>query len=139
MLDATFKVEQPTLSIVYESAGGGTHVNARNRDYGRGLETILARLAALGAVIWDIRVDSLVTQQLPVDKQRVVLNRYRLPIYLATVTDLADLKRDISTSARHPGARPGASKGGSSRRLRFEVGFAQTWTPPALEKQLANP
>jgi len=119
VLDARFSVEGQPLSLVYESAGGRTGVNARNRDYGRGLELILSRLADIGAVLTDIRVDSVVTRRLPPDQQRVVLRRHQLPIALAKIGDFGSLKRDISTAAREPGAREGSSRGGSSRRLRF--------------------
>jgi hypothetical protein len=137
VLDATFSIERRTLSLIYESAGGKTGINARNRDYTPGLELLLKRLASLGAIVWDIRVDSEVTRHLDSDQQRVELSRYALPLALDQVRDLPDLKKDITTAARHPGARPGSSKGGSSRRLRFELELG-AWAPNALEHRLSR-
>ena len=119
VLDATFFIEDPPLSLVYESAGGKTGINARNRDYGRALPLVLKRLSEHGVTVTEIRVDSTVTRRLPSAQQRVNLRRYRLPLLLRSVKDLDDLKRDISTAARQPGARQGSMLGGSSRRLRF--------------------
>jgi hypothetical protein len=138
VLDATFFVEHGPSHLVYESAGGRTVNNARNRDYGQGLELLLLRLAGLDAVITDIWVDSVVTRRLPLHQRRVSLRRYQLPLSLARVADLADLKRDLSTSAREPGARAGASRGGSSRRLRIGVEAPPGWLASDLERALAG-
>src|SRR5436309_1940828 len=91
VLDARFSVEGQPLSLVYAAAGGRTGVNARNRDYGRGLEIVLSRLREIGVVITEIRVDSLVTRRLSIDQQRVTLRRHRLPLALTEITDIADL------------------------------------------------
>ena len=119
VLDATFSLEDGPLSLVYESAGGKTGVNPRNRDYGRALLLVLSRLADASATVTEIRVDSTVTRQLSPDEQRIHLRRHPLPLELRRVEDFDDLKRDISTAAREPGARAGSMRGGSSRRLRF--------------------
>lgn len=121
VLDATFSIEERPLSLVYESAGGKTGINARNRDYGAGLTLLLSRLGRLGVVVREVRVDSTVTRRLPPDQRVVALDRYGLPLALGAVADFEDLKRDISTGARLPGAREGASRGGSSRRLRLLI------------------
>ncbi len=138
MLDASFLVDEHPLSFVIESAGGRTGVNARNRDYGPGLVLALHRLAGVGAVITEIRVDSVVTRRLTAQEQRVLLRRHSLPISLNQVANLDDLKRDISTAARLPGARAGASRGGSSRRLRFVL-KQNGWAAPDLERVIAGP
>jgi len=119
VLDATFSVEDRPLSLVYESAGGKTGVNARNRDYGRALPLVLRRLAKAGITVLEIRVDSTITRRLTPDQQKIILRRHRLPLKLSSVDDIDDLKRDISIAARRPGARAGAMSGGSSRRLRL--------------------
>jgi hypothetical protein len=98
---------------------------------------VLRRLAEVGAAVTDIRVDSVITRRLPAGQQRVVLRRHRLPLALAQVSDFADLKRDISTAAREPGARQGASRGGSSRRLRFTL-EADGWSAHELEHHVAG-
>lgn len=120
VLDASFSVASDPLSIVYESAGGRTGINARNRDYGLGLPLLLGRMRDRGVGITEIRVDSIVTRRLPIQQQKIQLKRHAFPLNLAGV-DVNDLKRDISTAAREPGAREGASSGGSSRRLRFLI------------------
>lgn len=111
VLDATFSIEDPPLSLVYESAGGKTGVNARNRDYSRALPLVLSRLAEADATVIEIRVDSTVTRRLGIDRQRIPLRRYILPLKLSSVEDINDLKRDISTAARQPGARLEATTG----------------------------
>jgi hypothetical protein len=121
VLDATFSVSEDPLSVVFESAGGKTGVNARNRHYSEGLTTILRRLADVDAVVTEIRVESLVTRRLPVEQQRIRLTRHALPLRMRDVVDIDDLKRDVSRGARDPGARPGSQRGGSSRRLRLVV------------------
>lgn len=136
VLDATFSIDEEPLSLVYESAGR-TGVNARNRDYSRGLSLLLQRLRVVGGVIQDIHVDSVVTRRLPPEQRRVSLQRHRLPLALAAVGDLADLKGDISTAAREPGAREGARRGGSSRRLRF-LFSAGTWAASDVKRVLAG-
>jgi hypothetical protein len=56
-------------------------------------------------------------------------------VELSGVEDLDDLKRDISTAAREPGARAGSTRGGSSRRLRFFLS-ANGLTAGQLDKLL---
>jgi uncharacterized protein DUF3883 len=119
VLDATFSLTEDPLSVVFESAGGKTGVNARNRQYSEGLTTILRRLADVDATVAEVRVESLVTRRLPVEQQRIRLARHALPLRIRDVVDFDDLKRDISRGAREPGARPGSQRGGSSRRLRL--------------------
>jgi hypothetical protein len=135
VLDATFSVDDRPLSLVYESAGGRTGVNARNRDYGRGLPLVLRRLAEAGATVTEIRVDSIVTRRLSPDQQRITLRRHEMPLRLSSVNDIDDLKRDISTAARRPGARVGARSGGSSRRLRFLL-IAEGSTAEQLDRSV---
>jgi hypothetical protein len=137
VLDATFSVEESPLSLLYESAGGRIGVNARNRDYGRGLVLVLNRLGKLSAIVTDIRVDSIVTRRLPPDMRSITLRRHDMPLRMADVDDFDDLKRDILTAAREPGAREGASRGGSSRRLRFTID-APGWSASAMERALAG-
>lgn len=137
VLDAEFSVDEKPRSIVYESAGGRTGVNARNRQYSRGLVLLLRRLGAMRAIIQEIHVDSLITRRLRVEDRRVALQRHRLPLDLASVRDFADLKRDISTAAREPGARDDAGRGGSSRRLRFFVKL-RSWKRLDVERAVAG-
>jgi hypothetical protein len=124
VLDATFSVSDDPVSLIFESAGGRTGVNARNRDYSEGLTTLLRRLAEMEAVVSDIRVESAVTRRLSVEERRIGLARHSVPLRMADVRDFDDLKRDISRAAREPGARLGAQRGGSSRRLRLLLTFA---------------
>lgn len=138
MLDATFFVENGPLSMVYESAGGIIGVNSRNRDYSIALPLLLRRLGDLGVTITEIRVDSVITRQLTEERQRVHLRRHSLPIVLGEIVDFEDLKRDISSAAREPGAREDASRGGSSRRLRFML-RDDGWVARDLESAVATP
>jgi Domain of unknown function (DUF3883) len=137
VMDAKFSIEERPFSLVYESAGGKTGVNARNRDYRTGLLLILRRLATAGTVIAEVRVDSVVTRRLSRDEQRVELRRHPAPVVLAEVSDFDDLRRDISTAARAPGAREGSSRGGSSRRLRFELTPGH-WNAAELERMVSG-
>jgi hypothetical protein len=136
-LDATFFVEKSRLSLVIESAGGKSGVNSRNREYSDGLKTILRRLAQIGAVITEIRVESSLTVKLPLSQQRITLGTYRLPLALREVENTDDLKKDISVASRKPGAKPGSSSGGSSRRLRIFVDVAG-YDEAALESFLST-
>jgi Domain of unknown function (DUF3883) len=119
VLDATFTINPgPPASLLFEAAGGSGG-RARNRDYHEGLITLLGRMGHMGLTVAEIRVESSVTAKLLAEDQRVRLNRHRLPLSMAKVTDYRDLKADISTAAREPGARAGAASGGSSRNLRI--------------------
>jgi hypothetical protein len=124
LLDASFSVadEGAGWSLVFESSGGRAGgPNPRNLQYRRGLNVLLARLQMNGAVVSEIRVETERTKRLPVDQQRVRMDGRSFPLVLATVTDLDQLRKEISRCARRVGqdvdqrGRPG----GSSRRLRI--------------------
>lgn len=73
-LDARFEVEPTTdgWAIVFHARyGGRASPRATNTDYFEALELLLARLAAIGALIRSVAVDSSPARKLPV-AQRVL-------------------------------------------------------------------
>lgn len=120
-LDATFSLQSAgdSLELVYESRGGRQGgPNPRNLDYMEGLRVLLGRLARIGALIQEIRVDTQRTVNLPIELRRITPLGYALPLVMASVADVNDLRIAISHAARVVGqtedqrGRPG----GSSRR-----------------------
>lgn len=144
VLDATFSVrpadDDGRLSIVYESSGGRAGgPNPRNLQYRQGLNVLLRRLQRLGAVIEEIRVESERTRVLPLEQQRVQIEGRSLPLPLAALTDVEDLRREISRYGRKVGQSPemATESGGSSRRLRIFVSGLKL-DSQSLERQIAG-
>jgi hypothetical protein len=124
VLDASFSIskEDAGWSLVFESSGGRAGgPNPRNLQYRRGLNVLLARLRMIGAVVSEIRVETERTKRLPIDQQRVRVEERSFPLALATVSDVDQLRKEISRYARRVGQDPDqrGRPGGSSRRLRI--------------------
>ncbi len=120
-LDATFTVFERAdgqVELIYESSGGRAGgPNPRNLDYRSALELILGRLGRTDWELTEVRVESQQTAKLSVDHRHVQLDDHQLPLRVAAVRDLTDLRKDISRSARRVGTKNTQSPGGSSRRL----------------------
>jgi hypothetical protein len=126
----------PAFEVTFESGDG----RGRNSDYRRGVEVVLERLGARGAVLHGARISSkAVANRLAVDGVGGAFTPtgYQLPIGL----EGADMRR-IRLSLGHAGAlvasKPNSS-GNSTRRLTLAVALP----PPALsagdlEMQLAG-
>jgi len=136
-VDAAFSVESvgEATSLIFESMRGSP---PRNTQYMIGLELLLARLAARGAVLVDIAIDTQRTQELPIAQRRLDLGR-PLPFPLAEVANIHKLRLAISRSqaqtARAPGSR---GTGNSTKRLRIYIELPSYVAPSALADQLAH-
>jgi len=122
-LDASFRIERARgeLGLVFESRGGKAGSAAeRNRDYGAGLELLLARLGRARVSLLDVRVESDQTQDLPEEERRVVLEGRPYPV---TIDDPAALRQALGAAQARIGRRPGAKGSGNrTRRLRLVLG-----------------
>ncbi|XVS62890.1 hypothetical protein ACQPYE_32215 [Actinosynnema sp. CA-299493] len=120
-LNADFSVEPDGehLAVLLESAGGRTaDGGVRNADYRPGLEVLLARLAAIDAVLLDALVDSRQVRGLAEDERRLLAE----PVWLGRGVDVSALRRRLTSGQGRIGQRPGAPKAGNnSKRLRLRV------------------
>lgn len=143
VLDATFSVlplEHGVISLDYESSGGSHRGEAshRNHHYRQGLNVLFQRLQSMNAVIPEIRIETGTARTLPVEKQRIVIPDRPFPVALASVDNIEEFRQEISRYGREVGqATAGASKGGSSRRLRIFLSGVPT-DQAELEWQLAG-
>jgi len=121
LLDAIFFVEpsEGRLHVVLESrAGAGRRGVPRNPDYIAALDTILTRLANLGATLHDADVASRVTRDLPPELRRIV----DVPLRLDRTTSIEQLRSGLTRSAARVGREPGATGSGNpTKRLRLTV------------------
>lgn len=127
---ATFDLDivDGTVSLVLNSAGGATGYGGvpRNADYARGLETILRRLAQLGATLTDAYVDSSQVQHLPLDQRRLNVTDWPYPIRLVDVTDFDALRLRLTGAQKAIGK---SSAGNQRKRTRLQIevpGFPPT-------------
>jgi hypothetical protein len=92
----------------------------RNHQYRQGLNVLFQRLKSISAVILEIRIETGTARPLSVEKQRIAIPNRPFPVALASVADVDEFRQEISRFGREVGqATAGASKGGSSRRLRI--------------------
>lgn len=125
-LAATFNIEPQgdDLTLVLHSRGE-TGPKARNRDYARGLETLLRRLANLGATLRDAYVDaeSKQVQNLPISERRLVAQGWSYPLSLQDVSDFDELRRDLTRSQSKVARSPKVTtvSGNPTRRIRLHV------------------
>jgi len=115
-LDARFRVEREDgeLSVIFESRGGTkASPGQRNADYAPGLELLLARLAALGAKLNDVLLDTRETRELSREERRLQLGTRSYPV---TIDDTRVVRKLISAAQRARG-------GNETRRLRVFVGY----------------
>ncbi len=119
---AEFSVEPTAVSadLIIESRGGSDDAptSARNRNYNPGLELLLSRLGAQGAVLTAAGVDSRVTRKLPPGAG--TLDGISLPISLSMVTDFGGLRHDLGRAAAAVG-RKKLSGGNPTKRLRLSL------------------
>ncbi len=112
-MDATFELSSASVfRITYRfKAGGRESPRAVNSDYHEGLELLLARLSELGAVITDVRVDSSVARDLPVEARRLGLS---FPLRIDRDSDVSALRLDITRAQKPVARRPSAKPGGGN-------------------------
>jgi hypothetical protein len=132
-LAATFDIETKgdELTLVLHSRGE-TGTKARNKDYSQGLETLLRRLAELGATLEDAYVDaeSKQVQKLPISERRLLVSDWSYPLPLEEVGDFDRLRKGLSRVQRMVARSPEATTtGNATRRIRLHVsipGFSPT-------------
>lgn len=140
-LDATFSVEvTPTgPAIVYESRGGTRGKKTqRNADYAPGLDALLSRLKARAAVIRQVRLH----QKGEDAGNGLEPERYPMPIHLANVSDVLELRKAIGASAaktnRSARAITSGSSGNSTKRIRIYLDGIEGTDPERLQRELAG-
>jgi hypothetical protein len=123
-LDAIFAVEPNPEGayLILESRGGGEGGPRapRNADYSKGMELLLSRLGAQGAILRDVEVFSRVTQDWPTDERRLVAPDFPYPIDLSTLRDLRDFRHQLGRASAVLG-RAGTSGGSPTKRLRLTL------------------
>jgi hypothetical protein len=121
-IDAEFVVEtldgRPT--VVLESAGGtkGTAA-ARNTEYVQGLDVLIERLAALGAQLTSVYLDTAQTKDLPVEQRTLKLGM-PFPIDLGLVQPAA-LRAQMVKAMSGTGRSEDAGSGGGNPRRRIRL------------------
>jgi superfamily II DNA or RNA helicase/diadenosine tetraphosphate (Ap4A) HIT family hydrolase len=118
-IDARFKVEErdgpPTVVVMSRGAG-------RNNAYAEGLELLLARLAAMGATVERIAIDTGGTKQLALERRTLAIPGQPFPIELTKATDVKVLRLKIARAGAAIGREPGAKGGGNpNKRLRIWI------------------
>jgi superfamily II DNA or RNA helicase/diadenosine tetraphosphate (Ap4A) HIT family hydrolase/HKD family nuclease len=143
-LDATFTVESsggvPT-SVVIESAGGSAgSPAARNTEYVDGLDLVLERLAAMGAQVLDVYIDTQSTLDLSLADRRLDPGEgLHYPLRLEELTDLGALRRRLLRSMSRAGRAPGSGGGGNARkRTRLVIAVDGDWSAAGLADALAS-
>lgn len=124
-VDALFSVE-PTATgayVIIESRGGadGGPKPARNKDYARGLELLLQRLGAEGAILTEVEVYSRVTREWPETQRRLSAPRFPLPIDLSAMTEHQAFRHELGRASTALGRKPGATGGNPTKKLRLTL------------------
>jgi len=139
-LDAEFRVESygDLHSFVIESRGGPkSGPKSRNPDYAPALMLCLARMKSLGLVINDAFVDSSYTQKhsIPIEDCRLLMDDFPLPIELAHVQDIEQLRLALTSAQGGAGLPDGRQPNRSGAFKRARLVFAPS-TPALSLSQL---
>jgi hypothetical protein len=138
-LDATFKLEpgNPEVMLVFESRSGkrGTP-SARNSDYERGLEVLLARLQRAGIHLKAVRLHP----ANGVEGSPLEIGRFGPPVLLRTTDDVHEVRLAMTRAQQETDRRRGARGGGNpTKRLRMYLSVDAATTDIArVERQLAG-
>ncbi|GAA3462123.1 hypothetical protein ACFFSW_14130 [Saccharothrix longispora] len=139
--DFAIEAEGDGLSLVLASSSGrAAGRDVRNPDYREALELLLRRLGDRRAVVSEVLVDSLRTQQrnLPEEERRLV----REPLRLAPGTDFLALRRQLTRAQRRIGQSEGATTAGNGTRrirLRLEIPEYGPQDAARLQRELERP
>jgi len=139
-LDADYHIEADTshLALIMESRNAG--VKPRNRDYNPALTSLLRRLGALNATLFDGLVDSGETRRLGLAEadRRFI----QAPVRITLEPDLDALRRRLGTEQSKVAQSPGATRSGNATRrirLRIDVPGLGPGDADRLEQTLAEP
>jgi hypothetical protein len=137
-LDAKFEVEWAVpndggrflLTQHSRSGGGGLGGQGINRDYTRGQDVLIRRLADNGAVLEDAYVDSRPVRELPLEQRRLMAAE-DYPIQLQNVLDLQQFRERLGHQIVQIGQAPGAQGGNSTKRVTYLI-RVDAWTNLSL-------
>ncbi|MCA9623579.1 MAG: S24 family peptidase, partial [Myxococcales bacterium] len=119
-LDAHFHLEKHAgqLALIFHSRGGtGGSRDARNTDYTRALELLLARMKTAHLSIADAFVDSTEVRDLPEAERRLAGEGLTYPV---SVDDAPKLRAALGKAMAKVGRAPGAKgSGNSTKRIRL--------------------
>lgn len=138
-LDATIQLEVQADGprIVFESRSP-----TRNKDYIRGFDTVLTRLAELTAILRDAMVVSKQTESLTPDQRRLYLAHKHYPFQLTSAEEAIATARSLRRAAAAV-ARPTNARGGGNPtkrvEIRFEIPRRKRATLAWLIQQIARP
>lgn len=123
-LDALYSVERISdgFDLIIESRGGPTGGRPRrNPDYEMALELHLNRMRDRGMVLLEVQVASRPAMQKPEVERRVELDDFTLPLELATIGNLSELRKSI---ARASAAYMSTGRGGNpTKRMRLRMSW----------------
>ena len=102
--------------LTFESSGES---GRRNGQYRQVFELALIRLASLGAVIHDGRVESRVTRDWDAADKRLLVTYAPYPVQLSTIADLVVFAKDLRTAGARVGNNSGRG-GNPTKRISLE-------------------
>jgi hypothetical protein len=119
-LDAAASLTQTgkRYQLTFESSGES---GRRNSDYTRAFELAMERLALLGAVLQDGRVESRTTRDWAAPQKRLYVD-YAYPISLSRIVDIATFARDLRAAGAKVG-RKTTHGGNPTKRITLELTF----------------
>jgi len=82
------------FELTFQSSGES---GRRNRDYAAAFELGLKRIAALGAILQDARVESRVTKDWPAEDKRIHAKHAEYPLDLVRIADVGALATNLRT------------------------------------------
>lgn len=118
-IDATFSVHQgATWTEIVIAASGGSPGEVINAEYAEGLETLLARLAALDATIVGVILSSGPQSTQSIAMRLIELEQHHYPIQLISSPDVSRLRADITRGSSRTLSE---SDGGGNPRRRLSI------------------
>lgn len=104
------------FQLTFESSGES---GRRNGQYRQAFELALTRLASLGAVIHDGRVESRITRDWDPANKRLLVAYAPYPVQLSTIADLVVFAKDLRTAGAKVGNSTGRG-GNPTKRITLE-------------------
>ncbi len=125
--------------VIASRSGRRDGPTARNPDYERVVQTLLARAGALGATLLSAQVESDDTAALPLEDRLLRMDGLDYPVALATVRDFEDLRIRLCRPQGAIGRRPGATgPGNRNKKIRIRFGLDPKRSARNLEALLGG-
>ncbi len=142
-IDASYSVKtvRDGFDLLIESQGGSTGGrHPRNTGYAKALSQHLRRMANLGMVLEDLQVASSEAMKNSEEERRIQPDGFRLPLELAAVSDLEELRLAIGRASAAYGRTKGTG-GNRTKRLRLLMRWsdASGMSASSIAKLLAHP